>query len=300
MEYSKILYSSKYDIQGKPDYIFKSKIKNDMVPVEIKSGMINDENMPHKGDLMQLTAYFIIVKEIYGVKPKYGYIMYKDFMFKIKNTYTLRKQLIKTLKMMRGMLKGNNINVDANFVTCRYVCAMEQYVSFVNLKKEKGNMMTNTIPVEKNKDYRVKIEDLSRDGVGVCKVENFTIFVADSAIGDVCDIKILKVKKNYAFGKIIKIIEPSKDRVEPICEFSKRCGGCQLQHLSYQSQLEFKTKKVKECLERLGGFENVDVLPTIGAKSVLNYRNKCQFPVGMGERWGFKYRVLLCKKPQYS
>lgn len=160
---------------------------------------------------------------------------------------------------------------------------MEQYVSFVNLKKEKGNMMTNTIPVEKNKDYRVKIEDLSRDGVGVCKVENFTIFVADSAIGDVCDIKILKVKKNYAFGKIIKIIEPSKDRVEPICEFSKRCGGCQLQHLSYQSQLEFKTKKVKECLERLGGFQNVDVLPTIGAKNVLNYRNKCQFPVGMGK-----------------
>lgn len=138
VEYSKILYSSKYDIQGKPDYIFKHKIKNDMVPVEIKSGMINDENMPHKGDLMQLTAYFIIVKEIYGVKPKYGYIMYKDFMFKIKNTYTLRKKLIKTLKMMRGMLKGNNINVDANFVTCRYCVCNGTVCEFCKSKKRKG------------------------------------------------------------------------------------------------------------------------------------------------------------------
>lgn len=115
--YSKLLRSEKYNIQGKPDFIFESK-KNDLVIVELKSGEIRELTSPYKSDLMQLCAYFIIVEELYK-SPKYGLIIYKDFMFVVKNASFLRKKVISVIKDMRDMLKTGEQEANSSFITCK-------------------------------------------------------------------------------------------------------------------------------------------------------------------------------------
>lgn len=136
------------------------------------------------------------------------------------------------------------------------------------------------LPVEKNKDYIIKIDNLGFEGEGVGRIEGFTVFVPDALPGEEVEIKIVKVTKNYAFGKLIKVISQSVDRVEPMCTL-KRCGGCQLMHLSYQSQLEFKKQRVIDSLERIGKLKDIVVHDTIGMDNPYRYRNKAQFPVGL-------------------
>ena len=124
VETGRLLYSSRLDIQGKPDFVFKHNITGGIVPVEIKSGNIKDEIMPHLGDLMQLVCYFYMAEEEFGRKVKYGKIIYKDYMFKVKNTARLRKQLEKTTVRMRKMLKCGKEKANADYLTCRHcVCA---------------------------------------------------------------------------------------------------------------------------------------------------------------------------------
>lgn len=120
VEYSKILYSEKYDIQGKPDYIFKKAIGRSFVPLEVKSGTIGSDELPHKGDLLQLASYFIIIEDVYGVKPRYGKLVYRDYMFKVRNTRRIRKEVIKTVNSMRNMMKTGKGEANASFVNCRY------------------------------------------------------------------------------------------------------------------------------------------------------------------------------------
>lgn len=120
VEYSKILYSEKYDIQGKPDYIFKKAIGRSLVPLEVKSGTIGSDEQPHKGDLLQLASYFIIIEDVYGVKPRYGKLVYRDYMFKVRNTRRIRKEVIKTVNSMRNMMKTGKGEANASFVNCRY------------------------------------------------------------------------------------------------------------------------------------------------------------------------------------
>ncbi len=120
VEYGKILYSEKYDIQGKPDYIFKKALGRGLVPLEVKSGIIGDEKYPRKGDLLQLASYFLIIEEVYGVKPKYGKLVYRDYMFTVKNTRYIRKEVIKTVNAMRSMMKTGKGYANASFVNCRY------------------------------------------------------------------------------------------------------------------------------------------------------------------------------------
>lgn len=120
VEYSKILYSEKYDIQGKPDYIFKKAIGRSFVPLEVKSGTIGSDERPHKGDLLQLASYFIIIEDVYGVKPRYGKLVYRDYMFKVRNTRRIRKEVIKTVNSMRNMMKTRKGEANASFVNCRY------------------------------------------------------------------------------------------------------------------------------------------------------------------------------------
>lgn len=123
VEYGKILYSKKYDIQGKPDYIFKKILGKKLVPLELKSGSIGKSHEPHKGDLLQLASYFLIIEDVYGIKPKYGKLVYKDYMFVIKNTRAIRKEVIKTLETMRNMMKNGKGIANSSFVNCRYcVC----------------------------------------------------------------------------------------------------------------------------------------------------------------------------------
>ena len=120
----RLLYSSKIDVQGKPDFVFKNSFTGSIVPVEIKSGNIKNEEMPHYGDLMQLVCYFYMVEEEFGRRPKYGKIIYKDYMFVIKNTGKLRKELVLITKRMRKMLVRNTEKTSSDYVKCRHcVCA---------------------------------------------------------------------------------------------------------------------------------------------------------------------------------
>lgn len=136
----------------------------------------------------------------------------------------------------------------------------------------------------KNDKVTVKIEDIGTAGEGIGKADGFTLFVKDAVIGDVVEAKIMKAKKSYAYAKLEKVVTPSPFRVRPVCPVYRQCGGCQLQALSYDKQLEYKQNKVKNHLIRLGGFDAglMERLmePIVGMKEPFHYRNKAQFPVG--------------------
>ena len=132
----------------------------------------------------------------------------------------------------------------------------------------------------KNDLVTLEIEDCGIDGEGIGKADGFTVFVKDAVIGDTVTAKIIKAKKNYGYGRLMEVLKPSPYRVEPKSEFARQCGGCQLQALSYDQQLVFKTNKVKGHLERIGGFTDIPMEPIIGMDELFHYRNKAQFPVG--------------------
>lgn len=136
------------------------------------------------------------------------------------------------------------------------------------------------IPVEKNHDYVMNIDNLGYEGEGVGRVNNFTIFVEGALPGEEVEVKIVKVSKNFAYGKLLRVLRQSKGRIEPMCSL-KRCGGCQLMHLDYKEQLEFKKKRVADSIERIGKLQNVIIHDTIGMENPYRYRNKAQFPIGM-------------------
>ena len=139
--------------------------------------------------------------------------------------------------------------------------------------------MKKDIPVKKNNIYRVSITGMGTKGEGIGKIDNFTIFIPGAILGEEVEVNIIKVNKNYAVGKLLNIIIASEERVKPICDIYTRCGGCQLQHMSYKEQLNFKRQKVKDALLRLGGID-VEVEPVLGIKNPYRYRNKVQLPIG--------------------
>lgn len=140
--------------------------------------------------------------------------------------------------------------------------------------------MNNLVNIEKNKDYIVTIENYGHEGEGVAKVQGFTVFIAGALKGEVVKVKIIKVNKNYGVGKLLEVIEASEKRVEPVCGAYKRCGGCNLQHYSYEEQLNFKTERVKNVISRIGKLEDVIIHNSLGMETPYNYRNKVQLPVG--------------------
>lgn len=133
---------------------------------------------------------------------------------------------------------------------------------------------------KKNEVYSLTITDANMDGDGVGKLNGFPIFVKDTVIGDVAEVKLIKVKKSYGYGRLMKLIQPSKNRVEPYCDVARQCGGCQLSFYSYTEQLRFKENKVKNHLERIGKVTGYHMSPIIGMEEPFRYRNKAQFPVG--------------------
>ena len=138
--------------------------------------------------------------------------------------------------------------------------------------------------MQKNQKIVVTIEDIGVNGEGIGKVDGYTLFVKDAIIGDTVEAVITKPKKNYAYAKMLNIIQPSNNRVPAVCPVARQCGGCQVQELSYEAQLDFKTKKVRGNLERIGGFapellEKV-MEPICGMAEPFHYRNKAQFPFG--------------------
>lgn len=136
---------------------------------------------------------------------------------------------------------------------------------------------------KKNTVVTVDITDMGQDGEGIGKVEGYTLFVKDAVIGDRVQVKMMKAKKSYGYARLLEILIPSPDRVDPRCPCARQCGGCQIQALSYASQLKFKEEKVRSCLERIGGFERIPLQPVIGMESPYRYRNKAQFPIGRGK-----------------
>ena len=136
------------------------------------------------------------------------------------------------------------------------------------------------MPVEKNKEYIVEIIDNGYEGEGIAKIDNFTIFIPNSIKGETVKILIVKVLTSYAFGKIVEIIKPSKDRKEADCSTYKRCGGCSLRHIKYEKTLEIKQNIVQSLVNKTLQ-TNIQVNKTIEMENPYYYRNKIQFPVGI-------------------
>lgn len=134
--------------------------------------------------------------------------------------------------------------------------------------------------LSKNKEYVVDIVDIGQGGVGIGKYDGFTVFVDGGLINDRIKVRINKSKKNYAVGDIVEIIEESPFRVKRKCSDNlKDCGGCQIQELDYQKQLDIKTNEVKQVISRIGKLEDVVIHDTLGMEEPVRYRNKAQFPI---------------------
>ena len=150
-----------------------------------------------------------------------------------------------------------------------------------------------SLPVQKNDRITVHIEDLTHDGAGVAKVDGYPLFIVGALPGETAEIHVMKTLKSYGFGKLIEVITPSEHRVAPPCHVFDICGGCQVQHLSYEGQLLWKQQMVKNAMTRIGKLPNVPVHPVKGMDNPWRYRNKSQIPFGLqdGKVVGGFYRT---------
>lgn len=129
-----------------------------------------------------------------------------------------------------------------------------------------------------DKIYKAKCVDLNHEGLGVFKIDDFTVFSNNALIGETAKIKINKINSNYALAETVEILESSPDRVTPKCKIFSDCGGCDLMHMNYKSQLEFKKNMALSTLKKIGHLENINFLGIEGASNIYNYRNKVQVP----------------------
>ncbi len=134
--------------------------------------------------------------------------------------------------------------------------------------------------LDKNDIIELSITDLGAEGEGIGRFDGIPLFVKGAVTGDVIEARIMKMKKTYGYAKVEKVLTPSPWRVTPPCAIAQPCGGCQLQHLTYEKQLEYKQNKVENCLSRIGGIKDISMEPIAGMKEPFYYRNKSQFPVG--------------------
>ncbi len=142
--------------------------------------------------------------------------------------------------------------------------------------------------LKKNDKVCVDITDYTDDGLGIGKADTdegtFTLFIKDTAIGDRVETAVTKLCKGYGYGRLLKVQKPSPDRIQPLCPVASRCGGCTLRHIGYKAQLEWKAKRVSDCMFRIGGLKagkDYKIYPVAGMEEPERYRNKAQYPVGM-------------------
>ena len=179
--------------------------------------------------------------------------------------------------------------------------------------QEKISEKKSIVGLKKDMELELTIEDMGVDGEGIGKAEGVALFVKDAVLGDLVRVKIMKMKKNYGYARLLEVLKPSPYRVEPKCAYHRQCGGCQIQAVDYAQQLKFKENKVRNNMKRIGGFwvdEAADrkvageriaeggviekgevekggvgkgkivVNPVIGMDKPYFYRNKAQFPIG--------------------
>lgn len=152
--------------------------------------------------------------------------------------------------------------------------------------------------IQKNDVFTITIEDMNESGEGVGKQDGYIWFVKDAVIGDVVEVKAMKVKKSYGFARLLRVSDPSPYRVEPRCSVARQCGGCQIQAMNYEEQLKFKERKIYNNLTRIGKFQDIvrveseedavsessiRFLPIMGMDDPWRYRNKAQFPFGLNK-----------------
>ncbi|EJT6473306.1 23S rRNA (uracil(1939)-C(5))-methyltransferase RlmD [Clostridium perfringens] len=136
--------------------------------------------------------------------------------------------------------------------------------------------------VEKNKEYIFDIISQGYEGEGIAKIDNkYPIFIEGALKGEKVKVRIVKVNKNFAYGKLMEVLEASEERVNPPCAIYKRCGGCKLQHASYKAQLDFKWDRVKDCVSKIGKLDPSIVKYPLGMEEPWRYRNKVQLPIGL-------------------
>ena len=151
--------------------------------------------------------------------------------------------------------------------------------------------------MKKNDEFIIDITDVTNEGSGVGKYDGMAVFVPLTAVGDTVKIKALKVKKTYAYGKVLEILKPSADRIENDCTVFNQCGGCVYRHISYEAESRIKENKVYEVIKRIGG---VDIIPQpiIPSDRIYGYRNKAQYPVSSDGKAGFyafhSHRIIPC------
>ena len=154
------------------------------------------------------------------------------------------------------------------------------------VEAEKENRVERGIGFKKNDLVVLEITDLTEEGQGVGKCDGLVFFVKGTVMGEVVEAKILKVKKNYAYAKVEKLLQASPYRVTPLCPVAGKCGGCQLQHLSYEKELAWKEDRIAQSLIRIAGIPEEEVRKRgegiLGGKTE-RYRNKAQYPVQNGK-----------------
>ena len=134
--------------------------------------------------------------------------------------------------------------------------------------------------ISKNAINHGNVVDLTHEGHGVIKIDRYPIFVPNALIGEEIEYKIIKVKKNFAIGKLLQVVKPSEHRVEPPCKYYWKCGGCQLQHMTYEAQLAMKQSQVINLFHRKAQFTDTTIHKTVGMDNPWHYRNKSQLPIG--------------------
>jgi 23S rRNA (uracil1939-C5)-methyltransferase len=137
------------------------------------------------------------------------------------------------------------------------------------------------LPFQKNDIVTLTISAMSSEGSGIGKLDGVPVFVPLTGVGDVCQVKIVKTAKTYAYGILLQLLSPSPDRVEPDCPQFQKCGGCVYRHISYQAECRIKENRVRDALQRIGGFDSLPVRPIVPGDSRQGYRNKAQIPLGL-------------------
>lgn len=138
------------------------------------------------------------------------------------------------------------------------------------------------ILIDKNKEYVLDIVAQGYEGEGIAKINNtYPVFIEGALISERVKVRITKVKKSFAYGKLLEVLKSSEERCNPSCGIYKRCGGCKLQHSTYKEQLNFKWNRVKDCISRIGKLDESLVKFPIGMDEPWRYRNKVQLPIGM-------------------